>query len=439
MALRFGLTRPADPGLRAGHVAVSMRRWAVWGLPGPLRTYIVTVVAADLAAALAAGMVTRWRGSDLLVFFALIAGGTIAIAATRKVKVAHGGLFRDMRAAWYIATAVLLPPFYALVIPIPLMVVMLRWMRPGVTHRRVFTAAANGLSYAAAGLVFHAFPPAFAGHMPGPGLHALAWTAILGLCGALGLTLNNAFVIGAVGLSSPGTSLREMALSREAVFGDLVQLSYAFAITLPTAISPLLLPATLPLVLVQRRLMMHTQLQAAARFDSKTGLLNATTWQQEAQIEVSRAARTRTPLAVAMIDIDHFKLVNDTYGHLTGDAVLSALSAAMRALLREYDLVGRFGGEEFCVLLPHTTEGAAYEIAERLRERLSQITVTTSHKGTPEVPVQVTVSIGVACLHQSRRDLDDLIAAADAALYYAKETGRNQVKMAMDGASGEQP
>jgi diguanylate cyclase (GGDEF)-like protein len=281
----------------------------------------------------------------------------------------------------------------------------------------------------------HAFPPALVSHPPGGGLHALAWTAILALCGAAGLAINNAFILAAVKLSDPAAQLRAMAFGREGIVADLVQLSYAFAITLPIAISPFLLPATLPLVLVQRRFMMHTQLQAEARFDSKTGLLNAAAWQQEAQIELSRAARTRTPLAVAMVDIDHFKLINDTHGHLAGDAVLAALSAAMRALLREYDVVGRFGGEEFIILLPHTSEAAAREIAERLRTKLAQISVTPGKDSSGEAAMQVTVSIGIACLGQSRRDLDDLIAAADAALYYAKETGRNQVRMAIDPSS----
>jgi diguanylate cyclase (GGDEF)-like protein len=301
----------------------------------------------------------------------------------------------------------------------------------------VFSAAANGLAYFGASVVFHVFPAGLAGHAPGTGVHVLTWTALMALCGALGLTVSNAFLTTAVGLSDPAANLREMAFGREAALSDLVQLSYAFAITLPAAISPFLLPATLPIVLAQRRFMMHAQLQAEARFDSKTGLLNAATWQQEAQIEVNRAARTRTPLAVAMVDIDHFKLVNDTHGHLTGDAVLAALSATMRALLREYDLVGRFGGEEFIILLPHTAEAPAHEIADRLREKLAQISITASNDSESDMPVRVTVSIGVACMHQSRRDLNDLIAAADAALYYAKETGRNQVKMATDPGNAD--
>jgi diguanylate cyclase (GGDEF)-like protein len=415
--------------------AYRVRGWELWKLPRLVRGYVLAVIGGGTVASLLAAATTRWRLDDMLLFAALAAFGAVTIEATSKVKVAHGGIFRDMLAVWFTATAVLLPPVYALLIPVPLTVVMKLRMRPGVAYRRVFSAAANGLAFGGASLAFHAFPHALAGHSPGTGVHVIIWTVGLAVCGAAGLAASDALIVTAVKLSDPTARLRDLVLNREAVYRDLVQLSYAFAITLPTAISPFLLPATLPIVLVQRRFMMHAQLEAEARFDSKTGLLNAATWQQEAQIEVSRAARTRTPLAVAMLDIDHFKLVNDTHGHLAGDALLAALSAAMRALLREYDLVGRFGGEEFIILLPHTGEDAAREIAERLRERLAHISVTPGHDSGSDAAVRVTVSIGIACLGQSRRDLDDLIAAADAALYYAKETGRNQVRMAVDPGS----
>jgi diguanylate cyclase (GGDEF)-like protein len=107
--------------------------------------------------------------------------------------------------------------------------------------------------------------------------------------------------------------------------------------------------------------------------------------------------------------------------------VLATLSATLRALLRDYDIIGRFGGEEFSILLPHTDMDSALQITERLRAKLAEITVAANRGTGPEVPLQVTVSIGVATLETSRRDLDELIAAADAALDRAKAQGRNQV------------
>jgi diguanylate cyclase (GGDEF)-like protein len=109
------------------------------------------------------------------------------------------------------------------------------------------------------------------------------------------------------------------------------------------------------------------ELAAAARTDPKTGLLNATAWQREADAEVARAQRTSSPLALLLVDVDHFKRVNDSHGHLIGDEVLRALATELRQQVRESDVVGRFGGEEFTVLLPRTDDAGAYGIAERLR------------------------------------------------------------------------
>jgi diguanylate cyclase (GGDEF)-like protein len=152
--------------------------------------------------------------------------------------------------------------------------------------------------------------------------------------------------------------------------------------------------------------------------------------------------RTHSPLAVALLDIDHFKVVNDTHGHLTGDKVLRAVSDALGTVLRTYDLAGRFGGEEFVVLLPQTGEADARQIAERLRAHIGSLSVPVSD--APDATcISVTVSIGLATLEGGRREVTELLAAADAALYYAKETGRNRVRVLADAESaasrGDQP
>jgi diguanylate cyclase (GGDEF)-like protein len=107
--------------------------------------------------------------------------------------------------------------------------------------------------------------------------------------------------------------------------------------------------------------------------------------------------------------------------------VLASLAAAMRGLLRDYDITGRFGGEEFTILLPHTDAESARQIAERLRAKLAQISMATGVAGDDQSSLRVTVSIGVATLATSRRDLEELLAAADAALYQAKGAGRDRV------------
>jgi len=228
--------------------------------------------------------------------------------------------------------------------------------------------------------------------------------------------------------AAPGTRLRSLVLGREAVCNQVTELCLAVLTAFAAAHSALALVVALPLAIVLQRSLRHASLAAAARTDAKTGLLNAGAWQREAAVEVTRAARAQTPLAVAIADIDHFKAVNDTHGHLAGDAVLAAVSAAMRDLLRDRDLCGRFGGEEFALLLPRTTAAQALEITERIRQGISQLAIPRD--GT--AAIRVTISIGVAVPSQARRTLDDLLAAADHALYQAKRSGRDRIVMCAD-------
>jgi diguanylate cyclase (GGDEF)-like protein len=176
---------------------------------------------------------------------------------------------------------------------------------------------------------------------------------------------------------------------------------------------------------------------AQSRVDSKTGLLNVSTWEREADIELSRSIRTRNPIALAVLDIDHFKRVNDTHGHLVGDRVLKAVGDMLKAQLRDYDKAGRFGGEEFVLLLAQADEDAAGKIAERVRQRIGDMSVPIDDR--PEAPcVQVTISIGVSAMQRSDpRELTDLLAAADSALYQAKQAGRDRVCLAAPVAAGQ--
>ena len=123
---------------------------------------------------------------------------------------------------------------------------------------------------------------------------------------------------------------------------------------------------------------------------------------------------------------DSFKAVNDTHGHLVGDKALRAVTDALRGQLRAYDLAGRFGGEEFAILLPHTTQANAVIIAERLRTRIATMPIPIRDDDSSGPSVSLTVSIGVTVLDNASRELTDLLADADTALYYAKENGRNK-------------
>jgi diguanylate cyclase (GGDEF)-like protein len=186
----------------------------------------------------------------------------------------------------------------------------------------------------------------------------------------------------------------------------------------------------LPMVLLQRGALTH-QLEVAASTDSKTGLLNAITWEQLAQRELSRAQRAGYPTAMFIIDLDRFKAVNDIHGHLVGDAALKAIGQCLQSELRDYDSVGRFGGEEFVALLPTVSEARALDIAERLRASINKIRISDL---VPLVDLdtdsRLAASIGVACSPVDGAELMDMLHAADAALYVAKQSGRNRVELA---------
>jgi len=158
--------------------------------------------------------------------------------------------------------------------------------------------------------------------------------------------------------------------------------------------------------------------------DDLTGLYNRRHFQTVLQIEWKRAVRFHRNLSLLMIDADHFKKLNDTYGHLHGDKILKELSNILKRNIREIDTVARFGGEEFIVLLPDTDKNGAMAVGEKLRKMAEsqRFTETQSAQSTP-----VTISVGLASYPDDVRELDDLIDHADIALYDAKDAGRNRV------------
>ena len=163
--------------------------------------------------------------------------------------------------------------------------------------------------------------------------------------------------------------------------------------------------------------------QQLAYIDGLTGIYNRRYFEMQIGSEIERASRYDGRLAVIMIDIDNFKRLNDEFGHLLGDEVLRQVSTVFLQQLRKVDVVCRYGGEEFAILVPQTTGGNAMEVAEKLRRMVEGYRF-------PGVPVKVTISAGVAEFPANGRTRDELVAAADAALYVSKEAGRNRVSPA---------
>jgi len=411
---------------RSAVMRANVRSWAWWQLPAVLRTYVGGVVLAGVAFTGFAIAQTSWHATDVGKFLLLLGCGIVSVAATPRTAYLQGSMVRDFITAWVLPIAILLPPIYAMVTPIPLLVLTQWRIHRGVVYRRVFTAAAIGLAYSAASEVFRMFPASFAGGAMGTGSHALTWAVAVAACEQVGRRSHQALIMSAIKLSDPTARVVTGELTREAVQADLIEFNLGVLITIIVAVSPVLAVFVVPMWLMVRRFVMHSQLLAQTRVDTKTGLLNAVTWEREATTEVARAVRTGIPLAIALVDIDHFKKVNDTYGHLVGDRVLREVSDALRSQLRGYDLAGRFGGEEFIILLPQARESDARNVAERLRQYIAGLEIPIDDEPDCMTFVRLTISVGVAALDGVSRELTDLMAAADAALYYAKETGRNK-------------
>jgi len=165
----------------------------------------------------------------------------------------------------------------------------------------------------------------------------------------------------------------------------------------------------------------NARLEHLAHTDVLTGVANRRRFIEAAQQEIQRTRRNGTPLALLMIDLDHFKRINDANGHAVGDEVLRNFAAVAAGPLRAADLVARIGGEEFAILLPETALPGAEEVAQRILETVRLQTIETAQK-----KVRYTVSIGVACLRSEDPDYEVLLARADTALYRAKVAGRNR-------------
>jgi len=228
-----------------------------------------------------------------------------------------------------------------------------------------------------------------------------------------------------------GFSLRETGLfDSEFLSTDLVLAALGVAVYAFWQTNHWLVPFALtPLFLIHRSLSVPA-LQAEARVDPKTGLYNARYFATALSDELGRAQRFERPMSLIMADLDLLRDINNSYGHLAGDAVLKGIAEVFRAQLRHYDVPARFGGEEFSILLPETPPDQAMEIAERIRRAVAERTFDVE---TSSEPIRATVSIGVAGYPKDGTDANELIHQADLAVYRAKLQGRNRVL----GASSE--
>ncbi len=420
--------------------------WAFDRLPKRrrLRAYLIVVTAIEFI--LAAWQLTRLQPhiSQLGLFAVVLGCGAVCVEATRRGGTPPPGT-HDLLTAWWLPAALLLPPEYALLGPV-LIGAYTHWRaRQGPLYWRAFTAAALGLAGAASSLLFQSlFSLA---HPHGPWLHDPVMVVGAACCAALFVLVNAVLVALAGRAARPGVSRPDVSwpggswpsgswptVSRtsatrdfESLLVDAAGLCAGVLVTIACTLSWVMLVVALPPVILLQRSLLHQQLRAAAQSDPKTGLLNAVAWQREAEQRIGWARRLGVAAGILLVDIDHFKRVNDTYGHLAGDDLLAATASTLGQHVRACDVLGRFGGEEFVAVLPGAGQQEACHIAERLRGRVREIAVPARGATSPDDTVTVTVSIGVAALGLDGEDLFELLAAADAALYRAKKSGRDRV------------
>jgi diguanylate cyclase (GGDEF)-like protein len=425
---------------------IGLRRWSIWGID---RRVLVVVLAVELLAVVALAVSAAFGGGvypddGLWIVAVLLAAGAVSTEASRGVeRMRHRtdeGPHIDLSSVWALAAAILLPGLLAggVVVVLYTHIYARIWRRSGVPpYRFLFSTATVVLAVLAASAVIRLIGPA------DPFRSAEGLVSVL-LAMLAYAAVNMVLVATVIVLSGDSRTLatfvQVVAHGDEAVL-EFATLSMGVLVAGAMAsfgaeYAALVLP---PLIVLHRTVLVR-QLEQEASTDSKTGLLNAAAWHVQAGREVRRAERISTQASVLVLDLDHFKLVNDQHGHLVGDQVLAAVAEAVRSEVRDDDIVGRFGGEEFVVLLRGDegagTRSAAEAVAERIRLRVAGLRVKVPGMHDPYIVDRLTVSIGGATLPDDGQDLGGLLEAADAAMYEAKHAGRNRIRM---GATNEPP
>jgi diguanylate cyclase (GGDEF)-like protein len=404
------------------------RSWELWSLPKYLVRYLIVAqlcAALWMAAALLTETVTR---SDLLRFGVLaVLLATFQQISPRiermRIRMADSHQI-DMTSVWTFAGVIALPAGLAAVMALLVCAFMavLR-LRAGIhPYRQMFSAATVVLSCLTGSAIVHLSSGPLDHLSGGPGAAAMVLLAMVAYT-----AVNTSMIAGAIFLAARPLPVRALFGTAEENALEVATLCLGGMTGLTVVYTPwLTVLSIIPLVVLQRGALIK-QLEVAATTDPKTGLLNAVAWRQLAQKEIARAARDRHTVALMIIDMDRFKEVNDTHGHLVGDAVLIAVADRLTAELRQYDSIGRFGGEEFVAVLPEVDLETARGISQRILSRIRELEVFSPD--APTVPLGgFSASIGLALYPDAGGDVEGLLHVADSALYAAKSAGRDRVE-----------
>ncbi|MEV4312407.1 GGDEF domain-containing protein [Actinocrispum sp. NPDC049592] len=404
-----------------GGVRIRPGRLALLDAPkGVLPYYVGTEIAA-----IAIVLATTWcsvSGQEWIWFGLLSATGVAQAELSMRVEKIRSRLANawhvNMTSVWLFAGALLLPPLLAVILALTiyghLWVRVWRPERGRPAYRKVFSTTTIVLSCLAVRPVLDWL-----------GVSAMtdAHLPVIVLAGAAYTFVNSALVMIGVRLHHPDEPLLPLTGSWADNILELATLCLGGVTAVVLSTSPTLaVLMVLPVVVLHRCLLMR-QLEELVTKDQKTGLLTSAEWHNRAASELTRARRG----GILMIDLDHFSLINRRHGHVAGDVALKAVADTISAEVRTYDPVGRFGGEEFVVLLPGTHEEHSVAVAERIREKVAGLEVPAPTTDGSATIKGLSVSIGVATFEEAGAGVEGLLVAADRALYRAKDDGRNQV------------
>lgn len=407
----------------------AIRQWPLWAIPASARRFMLAIEAIAVALTVLA-LLTRSAPAAEISSAGLLRALTLVLlaigyaeASTRVERLSRylgsNKAFSNQSSVWTFAAVLCLPPGWAslVVVVIYLHVLVQRHReKSGLPYRVVFTAATVMISALAGGSVLNAVDQG--------ALHTGIRTTVAVVLAMLVCNfLNCGLVLLGVWLTLRPPSLRSILPSAAALGHELAALVLGVVTAGFLLALPLLTPVVLILVAMLRRSGLVGELRRSAHTDAKTGLLNLGAWTEHANGVLSRSNRDHQPVTVLFCDLDAFKAVNDTHGHLVGDRVLVAVADTLHRELRGHDGLGRYGGEEFIVILDRLDPQEAHAVAERLRHAVGAL---------PLDGIRISMSIGLA--HHPHEDghveLQQLLQRADTALYAAKNAGRNRVHCA---------
>jgi diguanylate cyclase (GGDEF)-like protein len=400
--------------------------WRLWTVPARARVLIIlteAIAVLGLVAALSRFEFTGWAaGRWLLIAAVSILHAEAAAKIERMRRYLSASMHITMTSVWVMTAVLALPAGYAATL-VALVFGFSSWQRSRQHSLLAYRDFYNGAVAVLATLAASGMHSLLIGHLPT--LPAGGSTAIAAvMAAAVYFGLSTVLVLSTINFAVGPMPLSELLPDREEFALEAGTLVLGLFTAQAVIQTPWLLPLVILLLVLLQRSSLVSQLEVAAATDTKTGLLNASAWQELAQRELVRSQHTDSPCALLLLDLDHFKRVNDTLGHLAGDSALRAIGEALKRELRGYDAVARFGGEEFVVLLNDLNLEAAVLVAERTLARIRSLEITASD-GTAQM--RLTASIGLAAQPQHGQHLTDLLEAADVALYAAKHAGRDRV------------